>query len=146
MVDRSTRDSARGLLRNFIDCKLTNDEFHAQFPDSENDAALRAIRSNVWMFYSDLHTHKLAGKHKPNAEVSALLGRCVLFLRSDFEFEWPVPKIGIANILPNLRRRAREFMGMSPDSVPVRAASNGGDQTVWPFFRRSDYDTRCKSD
>ena len=144
MVDRRTRDSARGLLRNFIDCKLTNDEFHAQFPDSENDAALRAIRSNVWMFYSDLHTHKLAGKHKPNAEVSALLGRCVLFLGSDFEFEWPVPKIGIANILPNLRRRL--FRERSANSGTLQFGPDSGDQTVWPFFRRRDYDTPSEPD
>src|SRR5580704_8451841 len=112
MVDRAKRDSAREILRNFIDCKITNDEFHTQFPGSEHDLALRAIRSNVWMLYSDLHTHKLSGKHKPNAETKALLERCVLFLDSGFEFEWPVPKISLTNILPNLRRRAREFMGM----------------------------------
>jgi hypothetical protein len=143
MVDRSKRDSAREILRNFIDCKLTNDEFHASFPSSEHDSALRAIRTNVWMLYSDLHTHNLSGSHKPNAEARALLERCVLFLDSDFEFEWPVPKIGLANILPNLRRRFRET---SPDSETLQTEPDSGDHTVWPFFRRSDYDGRCESD
>jgi hypothetical protein len=141
MVDRGKRDSARDVLRNFIDCKLTNDEFHAQFPGSDHDLAVGAIRSNVWMLYSDLHTHKLAGNHTPNAEARALLERCVLFLDSGFEFEWPVPKIGLANLLPNLTRRFRK---MSPDSETARDGSDSGDNTVWPFFRRSDYDARSK--
>src|SRR5207245_4192388 len=42
----------------------------------------------VWMLYSDLHRHKLTGKHEPNAETRALLERCVLFLETNLEFEW----------------------------------------------------------
>ncbi len=143
MVDRAKRDAARDILRNFIDCKITNDEFHAQFLGSEHDLALRAIRSTVWMLYSDLHRHKLTGRHEPNAKTRAMLERCVLFLDSDLEFEWPVPTIGLSNVVPNLRRRAKQLMGLSADADGVEARSNGGDDTVWPFFRRDDYNGRA---
>lgn len=146
MVDRAKRDAARNVLRGFVDCKLTNDEFFAQFPLSEYDSALRAISSSVWMLYSDLHRHKLTGKHEPSVEARAMLERCVLFLDSGLEFEWSVPTIGLANILPNLRRRAKQLMGLSSDSEGVQARSKGGDESVWPFFRKSDYNGRGVSD
>jgi len=91
MVDRIQRDAASRVLRSFIDGAITNGEFEAQFPRSEEDSALPAIKANVWMLYSDLHRHKLTGKHEPNAETRALLERCVLFLETNLEFEWPVP-------------------------------------------------------
>ena len=142
MVDRAKRDSARDVLRDFIDCKLTNDEFFVQFPRSEDDSALRGISSRVWMLYSDLHRHKLNGKHEPNTETRAMLDRCVLFLDSDLEFEWPVLRIGLVNVLSKLKTRTKQVMGLSPHSEEVRAGSKVGDEMVWPFFRRSDYKGR----
>ena len=130
MVDRIQRDAASRVLRSFIDGAITNDEFEAQFPRSEEDSALPAIKANVWMLYSDLHRHKLTGKHEPNAETRALLERCVLFLETNLEFEWPVPKIGLSNILPNLWLQAKARLGGSPSRETPQ--SREGDEDVWP--------------
>ena len=138
MVDRIQRDAASRVLRSFIDGAITNGEFEAQFPRSEEDSALPAIKANVWMLYSDLHRHKLTGKHEPNAETRALLERCVLFLETNLEFEWPAPKIGLSNILPNLWLQAKARLGGSPSRETPQ--SREGDEDVWPFFRRRDYD------
>ncbi len=137
MIDRTQRDAARRLLRSFIDGEITNDDFEAQFPRSAEDSAIPAIKANVWMLYSDLRQHKLTGKHAPNAENRAILERCVLFLESDLEFKWPVPKISLTNILTNLWSRVRL-------EKPARQPSEG-DEDVWPFFRRQDYDTYSAS-
>jgi hypothetical protein len=122
MVDRIQRDATSRVLRSFIDGAITNDEFEAQFPRSDEDSALPAIKANVWMLYSDLHRHKLTGKHEPNAETRALLERCVLFLETNLEFEWPVPKIGLSNILPNLWLQAKARLGSSPMVPAITAA------------------------
>ena len=37
----------------------------------------------------DRHTHKLTGRHELNPEQKALFERCVAFLDSDLEYEWP---------------------------------------------------------
>jgi hypothetical protein len=140
MIDQSRRDAARRVLRSFINGAITNDEFDVQFRGVEHDSALQAIKANVWMLYSDLHRHKLTGKHQPNAETRALLERCVLFLSTNLEFEWPVPKISLSNILPNLRFRVRKWLGRAPNREITKVESYGGDEDVWPFFRRSDYD------
>src|ERR1700686_3109100 len=110
MMNRTQRDAAARVLRSFVDGAITNDEFEAQFPRGEEDSALPAIKANVWMLYSDLHRHKLTGKHEPNAEIRALLERCVLFLDTDLAFEWPVPKVTLSNIGKNLRSRVGRWL------------------------------------
>jgi len=130
MIDRIQRDAARSLLRSFIEGAITNDEFDGRFPSVKHDSALEAIKANVWMLYSDLHCHRLTGEFAPNAATRDLLERCVLFLDSNLEFEWPVPKISLTNIFPKWLRR----------SALTETESFGGDEEVWPFFRRSDYE------
>jgi hypothetical protein len=78
--------------------------------------ALRATSYGVWPLYSDLHRHKLTRRYEPNAETRAMLERCVLFLDSSLELEWPVPTLGLANILSNLLSRAKLLMGLSSGS------------------------------
>jgi hypothetical protein len=137
MVDRTQRDAARRVLRRFIDGEITNDEFEAQFPRSAEDSAIPAIKANAWILYSDLRQHKLTGKYAPNAEIRAILERCVLFLETDLEFKWPVPKISLTNILTNVWPKVRlEKQAPQPSE---------GDEDVWPFFRRQDYDTYSAS-
>ena len=110
MVDRTQRDTARRVLRSLIAGELTNDEFEAQFPRAEHDMAVQAIKTNVWMLYSDLRRHKLTGKHELNAGTRALLKRCVVFLDTDLDFEWPVPRISLLNIGTNLLSRAGRWL------------------------------------
>jgi hypothetical protein len=145
MVNRTQRDAAGRVLRSFVDGAITNDEFEAQFPRGEEDSALPAIKANMWMLYSDLHRHKLTGKHEPNAGTRALLERCVLFLATGLAFEWPVPQVSLSNIRKNLRSRVGRWLGMEGgrQAVAEQAGSDGGDEDVWPFFRRADYEVHA---
>lgn len=145
MVDRIQRDIAGHILRSFINGAITNDEFEAQFPRSEEDSALPAIKANVWMLYSDLHRHKLTGKHEPDPETRVLLERCVFFLDTDLAFEWPVPQVSLSNIGKNLRSRVGRWLGMEEGlkTVAKQAGLGGGDEDVWPFFRRADYEVHA---
>jgi hypothetical protein len=141
MVNRTQRDAAGRVLRSLVDGVITNDEFEAQFPRGKEDSALPAIKANVWMLYSDLHRHKLTGKHEPNAETRALLERCVLFLDTDLAFEWPVPQVSLSNIGKNLRSRVGRWLGMEEEGRQAGAKQDGldgGDEDVWPFFREED--------
>jgi hypothetical protein len=88
----------------------------------------------VWFFYSDLKTHTLTGKHALNDERRAFLERCILFLKSGTEFQWPRqkfrPSYGILRLLGlgwTLKRR--EEVGMSI-----------GDVDVWPFLTKAQYE------
>jgi hypothetical protein len=139
MVNRAERDVGARVLQDFIEARITNDEFDSRFPFSRDDAGVQAIRANVWMLYSDLRVHRLTGKYQPNAQVRALLDRCVLFLGTDLEFEWPVPRINVLNIFRGAWLGAKRLLGVAPQEEELWS-SYGGDTDLWPFFRKGDYD------
>jgi hypothetical protein len=112
---------------------ISNDEFAQKFPRNQDDPALRAIYSEMWFFYSDTFEHRLSGKYALNEEQRANFERCLLFLRSNLEFQWPRPayrlRYGIIRLLGFgrlLKRREKREMSV-------------GDLEVWPFLRKPDY-------
>ena len=103
MVDRNARDIAADVLRQFMEGSISNQEYERRYPRTKDDPALWEIWVQVWFFYSDVRTHKLTGKHALNKERQAFMERCILFLRSNAEFEWPRQKFrpwyGIVRLL-----------------------------------------------
>ncbi len=139
MVDRNARDVAAGVLRQFIDGLITNEEYERRFARNKQDPALWAVHAQLWFCYSDLSEHTLTGKHALNGEQFALFERCVLFLNSDLEFQWPLPKFGLRYGIVRLlgfgwllKRRDQKDMGL-------------GDTEVWPFLKRTDYEEALKN-
>jgi hypothetical protein len=122
MVHREDRDVACKLIEQLANGEITNDDFDEAFP----------VYAQVWFQYSR-HTHKLVSKHGLNPEAKQLLKRCVAFLRSDLEYEWPDykwidPKRILLGLLGQRRKVERDF-------ERFKAAD---DFEVWPFFRVSD--------
>ena len=137
MIDRHARDIAADVLRNFMEGSVSNEEYERRYPKSKRDPALWEIYVQVWFFYSDLKTHTLTGKHALNEEHRAFVERCILFLKSDAEFEWPRQKFrpwhGILRLLGfgrSLKRREDEEMSI-------------GDKDVWPFLKKAQYQQMC---
>jgi hypothetical protein len=89
MVSRPDRQKASELIERLANGEISNDEFDDSYPRRSPDRALEPISANIWFFYTDMHSHKLVGKHALNADARALFARCAAFLRSDLEYEWP---------------------------------------------------------
>jgi hypothetical protein len=119
---------------------ITNKEYERRYPTSKADPALWAVYSHLWFCYSDVTEHRLIGRYGLTEENRRLLERCVLFLESDHEFQWPPPKFrlryGICRLLGfgHVLRR-REALELS-----------AGDLEVWPFFKKTDYEERLARD
>jgi hypothetical protein len=135
VVDRSSRDKAAVLVRQFKECQITNDEFERRYPRDSHDLAVRRIYERIWCFYDDLSTHKLEGRHALSSEAQGLFERCALFLESDREYEWPPDPLaspwGLLRWLPPARRKMEQ---------QEREFQSAGDFEVWPFLRRGDYE------
>jgi hypothetical protein len=144
MIDRRRRDQFAELLRHFAAGRLTNDEFKERLDEilddphsvSEwDDRALWAVRERAWFLYDDTHTHRLMLPREGRREVA----RWILFLYSDFEYEWLMKSfISLSSCLLNLltlgwwgRSQVRHFRAM-------------GDWDVWPFIRRADFEEACR--
>jgi hypothetical protein len=134
MVNSEKRRFASELIAKYLSREITNDSLRDKFPRDERDPALRAIWSNLWLHYSDTHSHKAEGKHQLTSEVNHLFDRSAAFLRTDLEYEWPAYKwIGSENVLwrffgfgKRIEQKFNEF-------------KSHGDFEVWPFIRREDY-------
>lgn len=103
MVDKQSRLKTANLIQDFKHGVITNDEFVAGFPRS-NDAAIGAIRSVLWFCYDDLREHRLTGKWALTVEGEKLFDRCILFLKTDLEYHGPANLASIPMALERLRR------------------------------------------
>jgi hypothetical protein len=137
LINQPHRSSGAAILRDLIDGKITNDDFMSAFPRS-NDLGVDAVFKFAWGQFSDLRTHTLTGADRPTPDRSAALERCWLFLNTNLEFEWPLPEPSVARGLLRmiglgrlLRRSEKEYR-------------SHGDFEVWPFHRKSDFETAVK--
>lgn len=122
MVDRRARDIAASALKEFLEGAITNEEYEEKYPRSKSDPALREIHLQIWFFYSDIKEHKLIGRNLLNDEQFRFFERCILFLKSDFEFEWPPQKL-------HLWRGILRLFGIERETEEP----GDGDKSVWPF-------------
>jgi len=138
MINRRKRDLARRLVEKLLAAEITNDDFVNDYPCREKyDRVIVAIYERLWGFWDDRRTHTLTGKHDLNPEARALFERCIAFLNSDLEYEWPplewlslsqafLRLIGLRRIAD---RRGDEW------TQKVRKI---GKWEVWPFIREED--------
>jgi len=128
MVDRDARNEATRVIREFADGEVSNEQYEKQYPKSDSDPALSEIFLQIWFLYSDMTEHKLAGKYALGAEQSAFVERCILFLTSDLEFEWPPQML-------HLRRTFLRYLALEKTETTA-----SGNETVWPFFHDYQYE------
>lgn len=132
MVDRGNRDLGAAKLRDFLDGKITNDEFLNTFPRSK-DHALQAALRLAWNCQSDFRVHALTGKDKPQMECKILLERCWLFLKTNLEYDWN-------SIHPPTARGFLELIGLGWLRRVMTRKYPMGETEIWPFFKRTDYE------
>src|SRR5438045_4147282 len=90
MINRSKRNLAAGLLRKFVATEITNDDFVNEYPRADrDDVAIGAIYEGLWGFWDDLDKDDLTKERNYDKATSALFERCIEFLYSDLEYEWP---------------------------------------------------------
>jgi hypothetical protein len=139
MIDRARRDRLAEALRQLLSGRIDNLAFDdldcpGDITESE-DRALSEIFYFVWPCYDDFRSHPLELTDGQRLD----LKRCVLFLNSDAEFEWPRRGWRVVDCL---RRLADEATGRR---FGWWSATTGGEVSVWPFFRRPDYERALES-
>ncbi|MGZ4982419.1 MAG: hypothetical protein ACXWAB_13360 [Methylobacter sp.] len=77
MIDRSARDKAAELLRQFLAGTITNFELENSWPSSA-DRVLREIQDTIWCFYDDFEEHAMRGGWKLSKKQKAISARWVL--------------------------------------------------------------------
>lgn len=99
MVYRRKRMLAAAVLRDFRDGKITNDEFVKRWPRNKGDRVFGALFEQLWFYYDDIQTHRLTGKYELPPVIRELFDRCIFFLESGLEYDWPEAKFGDIHFL-----------------------------------------------
>ncbi|WP_370980211.1 hypothetical protein [Agaribacterium sp. ZY112] len=136
MIERNQRDQYAQLLRDFLQGKINNFDYDDAYNeiDFESDEAINQIYCDVWHYYCDLRKHKLTdpGWGFDSKESRRVIIRFILFLHSNLEYEWPIASL--KNTLLKILT-----LGAYPRQ-PAGHDKPTGDQSVWPFYRSSDYE------
>ena len=124
------------LLRQLVTGGITNDEFEDRQPlGSQDPAVAEVFHRGAWGFYSDLHEHRLVGRHRLPRSAQREIARFILFLKSDLDYEWPRRKLW------------QELLWMTAGILTLGLAGRfywrwigaHGDVRVWPFLRQEDF-------
>ena len=137
MIDRIARDKFAELLRHLTAGQISNDEFENRLPLKSKDPAVNKIFwHGAWALYSDMSTYKLIGECRLSKSSRRDVARWILFLKSDLEYEWPFWRS--LHFFPGYLLIVLSFGLLIP--IAKRRLTKCGDQEVWPFIRKSDFE------
>ena len=148
MVDAEARRRAAELVERFRDGTISNFEFDESWPRCDRrDRGLRAVKTMIWRFYSDLEEHTLTEEgHMLTSDRLDICDRCVLFMRSDLEYAWPednflgigglgiagrIFTLGLSVFIDRALRRREERR--------LHAMQVIGENATWPFLTSREY-------
>jgi hypothetical protein len=166
MVDSEKRRKLAFHLRHISVGVISNDEFeinigedvtHGWLPEQYyrskeskiDDSIILPMLELCWGLYDDTRHHYLTGGDKLSPESLKVIARCILFLLSDQEYEWPYfdsnsPffKFSLAEIVIciltlgqyyRVKRKEKEEAFLEFQTL--------GNFDIWPFFKLEDYET-----
>jgi len=158
------------MLKKLVEGKITNDEFFSLELGSHEDRAAFEIWKFGTTLCHDLYPTRLKGTHALSEGLKQTVRRCILFLDTDLEFEWPPISTGsicywlflFGAVLEALGVVVAPFQLVIISTLLVFSGSLSlvlawlyraqvekarleaywliGEKSVWPFFRQSDYD------
>lgn len=135
-IDAAARLRLACLARQLAAGAITNDAFERQCPESDDPAVHDIFFRGLWPLYDDFVEHRLEGRWALDAEGRQRVARIVLFLRSDCSYQYPCVR-GWAH-LPCLLLSVLT-LGWFGEFWRRRMWA-GADESVWPFYARSDFE------
>jgi hypothetical protein len=169
MIDIDKRRKLAIHLRHLSVGLLSNDDFESNLRDDvtngwlpeqyykakeaqSDDQIILPMLELCWGLYDDTRSHKLKGRDKLPQESLKVIARCILFLQTDREYEWPyfdamspLFKFSLAEIVFSIFSLGQYYRDKRKEKEQAfKAFQQLGDFGIWPFFRQADYDEQLK--
>jgi|GEM_PF-286559 len=164
MVDNIRRKQLALHLRRLSVGIITNDEFESNIVDEvtngwlpehyhrakeakDGDAVIIPMLEFCWGLYSDTENHKLTGRHEIPKEGLNAIARCILFLQSELEYEWPyfnlnnpLFKFSVSEVFITILTFGWYYRKkIAQQKKAYEEFKQAGDYDFWPFFKKDDY-------
>lgn len=166
MIDTERRKKLAFHLRQLSVGQTTNDEFEEKIADDvsfgwlpeqyyrskqniPDDAVIVPILELCWGLYNDTKQHKLTGPYSLSDDDMKYIARCILFLHSDLEYEWPYInttfQLSFRDIMAGLITLGYTWrVKRIRRDLAFEEYAKLGDYEVWPFLRHSDYEAQLQ--
>ncbi len=135
-------------MRQLASGTITNFEFENRIGTGPEDRAVHELDSFAWIFYDDFIEHKLRGRHRLSKFQRQVFARCVMFLRSELEYEYPYNAKSLwAHQRTGcnwVRYLFRHLIGLNRRSDIDNSRYEIIDDRIWPFSSRRDYNEALK--
>jgi hypothetical protein len=146
-------DSKEAVTEDVSDGWLPEQYYRSKRLDSDlEDPIIRPMLELCWGLYDDTRQYKLTKSDKLSEQGLKIIARCILFLHSDKEYEWPYFNtnnqilgfslkdlvLSVLTLGHHNRNKREEHMMSCYDWQKL------GEYDVWPFFRKYDYENQLK--
>ena len=140
-IDHGARKHLARLARQLAAGDITNDQFENERPSSKEAALHDIYFYGLWPLYGDFIEHKLVGRWALTRAGRTWVARIVLFLHSGLPYRYP--RVTGAVQVPVL---LLSFVTLGWFGRFWRRRQwRGGDESVWPFFSRSEYEVALQA-
>lgn len=141
VVDSDARRSLADLARHLASGRITNDDFEDRRPIGSDPALHDVYFYGLWPLYDDFVKHRLVGNSALTREGRVWVARIVLFLRSGEPYRYPRASRLVAFPVLLLSLATLGWFGR----LWLRHQWRHGDQSVWPFYSREEYERALKN-
>jgi hypothetical protein len=139
VIDRKGREATATAVHELLGKYVSFEDFYYSYPARSIDDAVNAVRSGIFFAPTDGE----GGVDFDRNSRKAVL-RSVLFLRSDLEYEWSRFSMGCGSCLLSLLSCGLYiplWHWLHREEIKIANAQDAaGDVSVWPFYRKSDFD------
>ncbi|MFN0254121.1 hypothetical protein [Pedobacter ureilyticus] len=169
MVDKERRQKLALHLRHLAVGLISNDEFEDNITDDVtngwlpeqyyrakeakfDDKIIQPMLELCWGLYDDTRNHKLIGADRLSEEALKVISRCILFLKSDQEYEWPyfdqnnpLLKFSLGEIIITILSFGQYYRDVRKEKEKAfEEFKKLGDFDIWPFLNQDDYQFQLK--
>ena len=164
MVDIERRKKLAFHLRHLSVGLISNDDFENNLADEVTNGWLpeqyyRSKKAKMddpiiipmlelcWGLYDDTRSHKLKGRDKLSDESLKIIARCILFLQTDLEYEWPYFDTMSPFFHFSLAEDVLTFLTFGyyyrkkreEKELAYREFKKLSNFHIWPFFKEENY-------
>ncbi len=135
MIDSVARTKLAQSARWLLAGRITNYQFDDGIPDSHDPVVSEMYNKAFWLLYCDLHEYRMIGNKRIEPKQREIAVRCIMFLKSDLPYLWPILSRtqSAALVVLNLLT-----LGLAGRMYSNRAARHG-DINLWPFYSSEQY-------
>jgi hypothetical protein len=144
----SNDDFEEAVMEDVSDGWLPEQYYRSKLAKKGNDdPIIRPMLELCWGLYDDTRNHKLVKSDALAKPVLKIVARCILFLHSDREYEWPyfntnnpLLRFSLKDLIFSVLSLGHHYRDKREEHIiSYYEWQKSGDYDVWPFFRKSEY-------